>query len=401
VSVEEKVRVGFVLGQTPDWIGGMNYFRNLLSAVASVPNARIEPIIFTAPGGTESLRIPPEFKVVETGILGSRHLTSLLRRGLKAALGYDSLLQSCFAEHRIRVVSHAAKSMSIPTVGWIPDFQHRYLRDFISKEEGRARDQAYMAICERCEKVIVSSESAKADLQEFAPQFAGKAEVLQFVARIPPFSDDPACLKDLQERYGFVGPYILLPNQFWAHKNHRVVADALECLRRQGRSVTVLATGSTVDNRNPGFFNELMSYMHDREVQGQFHVLGVVPSEDLGSLMRYSVGFINPSRFEGWSTSVEEAKSLGKPLILSDIGVHREQKPQRGVYFQVDDSHGLAEAMWQMWNCYDPAEDSNHRQKASEEQLARQRQFALRFQEIILNVAQVSKGGRLSGITNG
>lgn len=33
---------------------------------------------------------------------------------------------------------------------------------------------------------------------------------------------------------------------------------------------------------------------------------------------------VNPSFYEGWSTTVEEAKSIGVPLLLSDIPVHRE-----------------------------------------------------------------------------
>jgi glycosyltransferase involved in cell wall biosynthesis len=36
---------------------------------------------------------------------------------------------------------------------------------------------------------------------------------------------------------------------------------------------------------------------------------------------------INPSRFEGWSTPIEEAKAFSTPLLLSDIAIHREQAP--------------------------------------------------------------------------
>ena len=58
--------------------------------------------------------------------------------------------------------------------------------------------------------------------------------------------------------------------------------------------------------------------------------------------MRHSLALINPSYFEGWSTSVEEAKSLGKRVILSDIPVHREQNPLMGIYFPPD----CPEALW-------------------------------------------------------
>ena len=61
-------------------------------------------------------------------------------------------------------------------------------------------------------------------------------------------------------------------------------------------------------------------------------------SYDISSL----VGIINPSKFEGWSSSVEQAKSMGKKVILSNINIHKEQNPDRGVYFNADDNKKLA-----------------------------------------------------------
>ena len=50
-----------------------------------------------------------------------------------------------------------------------------------------------------------------------------------------------------------------------------------------------------------------------------------LPYAELLVLMQGARALINPSRFEGWSTSVEEARTLGVPMLLSSIAVHREQ----------------------------------------------------------------------------
>ena len=42
--------------------------------------------------------------------------------------------------------------------------------------------------------------------------------------------------------------------------------------------------------------------------------------------MSYSLGIINPSKFEGWGNSAAKAISLEKPAILSNIGPHKELK---------------------------------------------------------------------------
>jgi glycosyltransferase involved in cell wall biosynthesis len=69
----------------------------------------------------------------------------------------------------------------------------------------------------------------------------------------------------------------------------------------------------------------------------------MVPADHVYALMRTSTALINPSRFEGWSTTVEEAKSFGAPMILSDIEVHREQTDGTSRYFGVDDPEALAD----------------------------------------------------------
>ena len=52
----------------------------------------------------------------------------------------------------------------------------------------------------------------------------------------------------------------------------------------------------------------------------------------------FASALINPSRSEGWSTTVEEAKSFGVPMILSDIDVHREQTGGTARYFGAEDA---------------------------------------------------------------
>ena len=59
------------------------------------------------------------------------------------------------------------------------------------------------------------------------------------------------------------------------------------------------------------------------------------------SLFRYDVidlsfnSLINPSKFEGWSSSMNKRNQC-KKVILSNILVHKEQNPNRAKFFQVD-----------------------------------------------------------------
>lgn len=121
-------------------------------------------------------------------------------------------------------------------------------------------------------------------------------------------------------------------------------------------------------------------------VEEAFRVLGLVPYAHLATLMRHAVALLNPSLFEGWSTTVEEAKSLGKKIILSELPVHREQAPERGVYFDPRDAPALAEAMWHAWTGFDPSEDRAAGARAADGFPGRGRAFAEGYARIVHEV---------------
>ena len=63
------------------------------------------------------------------------------------------------------------------------------------------------------------------------------------------------------------------------------------------------------------------------------------------SLMKNSIAVINPSLFEGWSSTIEQAKSYGKKIILSNIKVHKEQNPKGAEYFHPANANQLSKIL--------------------------------------------------------
>ena len=381
------MRVGIVVHGGQGWLGGRNYIRNLLSAVYNFRDREIEPVLLTGTSDSDQLSDLPPFKVVNSSLFDQRSITEFTRKAVTAAFGRNWMFENLLRKHRIAALSHSGHlgaRASIPTFGWIPDFQLMYLPDLQTDSARASRERKLLRICSNCTKVIVSSECARDDLKQFAPAFAHKGEVLRFVAA--PFAREPITPADeLTGKYQLDGPFFLLPNQFWAHKNHRTVIRALKVLRDRGRRVTVLATGSTRDHRNPAFFYTLMDYANQCGVLEDFRVLGIVPYEDLAGFMKSAVALINPSLFEGWSTSVEEAKTAGKAIVLSDIPVHREQAPERGIFFAPQDPEALADALIVAYSSFAPDADAGYQERALAEFPERQRQFARDYQGIVLS----------------
>jgi glycosyltransferase involved in cell wall biosynthesis len=102
--------------------------------------------------------------------------------------------------------------------------------------------------------------------------------------------------------------------------------------------------------------------------------------------MYHSLALINPSLFEGWSSTVEEAKSLGKMILLSDIPVHREQNPQRSLFFGCNDPRELADALIQVQKRYDPGEEHKAKEQARAVLPMRRDEFYRTYEQIVLEI---------------
>lgn len=382
------IRVGFIIGDA-SWSGGINYIRNLICALDTVCDSIIEPVLITTlPNGCTNL-LPHRLQQCEVIHYSppATRLTSIANNKFRQYFGVDIHLESFLKRNRVALVSHATGLMgiSLPTICWIPDFQHLRRPDFFDANEVAARVKSQHKLCAKAAGIIVSSQDALNDLASFYPQAANRAMVLRFVAPAPE-TRHLSKREGLATRYNIALPFFHIPNQFWKHKNHTLVLDALSILKTQKFKTQVVCTGDTVDPRHPKHFQELMGKANALGVSDCFTVLGNVPYEDVMSLMLNSAAVINPSFFEGWSSTVEEGKSMGKRVILSNIPVHMEQAPPRSLFVSPTDPTELAAAMLDVLELFDERDEAVAAHKAQETFLQRQREFGQTYHQYILHI---------------
>jgi glycosyltransferase involved in cell wall biosynthesis len=346
------LRIGFIYHfDDRAWQGGKNYFASLFNAVHAVAGNAVELVLLTGHRTQTTLGAEfPFLQVVRTPLLDRRHPLWLLRQlgRMPSSRRDDPLFGRLLQRLRIDLLSHSeplrAHGSGVKTLGWLPDFQFMHLPELWSPPELERVRRGCENVCRGSDALVLSSHSALADLRRFAPWFDKPAHVLHFVSA-PAEAEGLRSAVSLCAQHGLPQVYFHLPNQFWSHKNHGVVVEALALLNAEGSDATVVCTGNTTDLRRSGYFAELMERCRAVGVEDRFRVLGMVPYRDMQALMLQAHAVINPSRFEGWSTAVEEARTMGKQLLLSDIAVHREQAPPGAIYFGVDDPTELAAAM--------------------------------------------------------
>ena len=384
------LRVAFLDIGGATWAAGPHYLRNLFLAIKSLDApASIEITLLVPdgkPSGSESILGP----CVDQQIAVPFWHRAVLRiqQQLGVRLPIEPPLATLLRRRHVDAIfanRDFGPQFPIPSLSWIPDFQHVRLPEMFSAQEIRSRDREFSRIAAYATRVIVSSRDACRDFQSFAPQAAHRARVMPFVAQVPGdiYDADPS---QLCEQYRLPRAFFYLPNQFWKHKNHAVVIEALRLARASRPDIAVVCSGRTVDDRHPQYFPELQERLTAFGLGDNVIILGVIPHAHVYQLMRQAVAVLQPSLFEGWSTSVEETKSVGKRILLSDIPVHREQDPPHGVFFDPHDPAALARCLTTTLAECRPGPDLELEAAARSHLPARTRKFGETFAAIVREV---------------
>lgn len=337
--------------RTDYWSAGEVYLKNLFHALSSLgPERRPETVLISERGVRAGWEAGAVDRVVELGE-GGGGKRPLWRRVAGKVLGSGGVLGPWEVRLAAAVeasgvdclftINEVPRGQRVPVMTWIPDLQHVSLPEMFSEEDIRGRDRMFLEAAERAERVILSSEDARRQYEAFAPGAGAKSSVVSFTAHFEPssFARSPELVVaglHLPEKYFF------LPNQFWRHKNHELVIEAVRLAREEEPGIVVVCTGNTNDYRHPRYFGTLLAAVSRAGVREGMLMVGLVERHEVHQLMRQALAVVQPSRFEGWSTTVEEAKAIGRPLLLSDLPVHREQVPEGAEFFGVDDAVGLA-----------------------------------------------------------
>jgi len=390
------LRVAFTHHSGKDWTGGFTYLLYLARILSESGLDRIQPVFFAGTEADESTITPftdiPGVQMVRLAEFDSSRKGERLSQSM--LLGCDRAAVQAFRQHDIDVVFEAAHfhgwRFPIPAVAWLMDFQHRHLKHLFSASIFWKRELGYQAQIRSGRQIMLSSNDSRKDCEHFYPSAIGRTSVVRFAVQ-PPVEIDYSEARSIAETYGLPEHFFYLPNQFWKHKNHRIVIEALHLLKQQGKDVVVAASGQPVDSRHPGHFLELQDLVESYGLTENFRFVGMVPRNHVFALMRASTALINPSLFEGWSTPVEEAKSLGVPLLLSKLGVHLEQAEGFASFFDAQDPAQLASLL----AAQKPLPLAIRRQMAETaiaESKNRVRQYALDFSQTIERAADTFRG---------
>ena len=339
-----RKRIGFQFFFDPRWMGGIIYVVNSVKILNFLEDKDKPEVFVFYPKSIESIineidypylnkvlwKFPPIPKTFLKSVLFRKNLFSI---DLVKKYNLDAL----FPMHYFPVKDKS----DVKLLAWYADLQSKYYPEFFTKKKLFENDIKAKFILKNAKDLVVSSQAVKGDFYKFykIPKTL-RIHVYHFVSIIDHLPE--ISIEELRKKYDLPGEYFMISNQFHKHKNHKVVIQALALLKKEGKQVHIAMTGRFPSQPDSPYMQELHDIINENNLNKHISFLGLIPREDQLLLMKNAKAIIQPSLFEGWSTVIEDARSLQVPVIASDLPVNIEQLGDKGKYFSAHDYKELA-----------------------------------------------------------
>ena len=347
-----RKRIGIFFSYNSNWIGGTYYWLNWVNALNTLPDTEKPEIVIL--GSKKDFRYVQtetgypyleHYPLKDNASLWYKMLNVLPLRLTGKRLFYNKIQVDADAILPCTIgVSDAFPIADSKRINWFPDFQFAHLPEFYTPHTYVAARQRAIAAAYLSNKLMLSSEDAAKDFHRLFPDSKAKVYVQHFTVTHPDFS--MLDKDEVMKKHGIDRPYFYSPNQYWAHKNHPVVIDAVaELIKRGHKDVLVLFSGKEWDNRNPEYVPSLKQKVKDLHLEDNIRFLGFLDRKEQLLIMQHAQAVIQPSLFEGWSTVIEDARALNKFVITSDLDVNKEQLQTNVRFFERHSAKALADAI--------------------------------------------------------
>jgi glycosyltransferase involved in cell wall biosynthesis len=252
----------------------------------------------------------------------------------------------------------ASFEIGLPYVMAIHDLQHRLQPEFPEVSANgvwESREYLFRNGARYASVVLADSEVGREDiLDAYSPHGLDEERVSILPFAVPPVFESGAAAADeaaarIWHRYALPERYLFYPAQFWPHKNHLRLVEALGILRRRNMRVALVLTGSWSGTLRERTFEETMRHARSFNVDEQLTVLGYVPDSDMAGLYRGAAALVFPTFFGPTNLPIIEAWALGCPVVTSDIRGIREQVGDAALIADPREPEALAAAIEQVW----------------------------------------------------
>ncbi len=230
-------------------------------------------------------------------------------------------------------------SFSYITTCW--DMLHREQPEFPELNFNKAyerREALYSEILPKAVAVIVDSKFLGSQISRYYHVDKHRIYVLPFLPTLS--TKENYALIDIKKKYDIEEHYhyIFYPAQFWSHKNHIYILNALKILKDEYNiKIYAIFSGS-----NFGNLDYIESKANEFNIQDQIKYIGFVENSEIPSLYKNALALVMPTYCGPTNLPPLEAFSFECPVFYSDLPYFKEQVGDAVFYIDLKNPRSLS-----------------------------------------------------------
>jgi glycosyltransferase involved in cell wall biosynthesis len=269
----------------------------------------------------------------------------------------------------------------ISALGTVHDLMHRYERRFpevSASGEYEAREFHFSETCRWAKGVLVDSELGKRQLVESYRIDPAKVFVLPYIA--PPwiYEYDGKDDASVRAKYELPPKYFFYPAQFYRHKNHSALIDAVARMRSLNPDVKLVLVGAKERNG----YGDVKKQVTDLDLADNVIFLGYAEDREMAALYHQARALVMPTYFGPTNIPQLEAFALGCPVATSRIYGIPEQVGDAALLFDPTSVNEIQTCLSRLWTDDTLCAELARRGRAHTEKWGPP-QFQARFREIM------------------
>ena len=254
-------------------------------------------------------------------------------------------------------------------VSIVYDLQHLSYPDFFTPEQRFNRQRQVEQACARSQRVVCISDYVRQTLLAATNVPQTRVQTVHLGLLHAPVAPNESIL----DRLGLRGKrYLLYPANFWPHKNHPRLFEALTLYRRQFGDVPRLVLTGAPNN-----------YLLSLSPPENVVYAGYVSEPELAALTDGCAALVFPSLYEGFGMPVLEAMARGRPVLCSNVTSLPEVAGDAAALFDPTDPREIAAAMASVLQDPEAAADLARRGRQRAAAFGDARQMAERYLSIM------------------
>lgn len=229
---------------------------------------------------------------------------------------------------------------NIPYIFTLWDLGHLEMPEFPEVSHERRfemREFIYNRNLKKAINVIVDSEYSKKYTIKKYNLDQERVKVLKFLPNIRTIQSNQSI--NIRQKYKLNNDYIFYPAQFWAHKNHIYILEAIKILRKEeGVDIDVVFSGS-----DKGNLKYILDKAKEFQIEDLIHYIGFASNDEIPLLYKQSLALVMPTYLGPTNIPPLEAFAYETPVCYSDTPFFREQVGEAVFYMNLKDPSSLAQ----------------------------------------------------------